>query len=66
MVSENKTKVRSKVSDEELARLIEEDFKRNPSSYSSGPIDSDESIPSSNYFFKKTSAIGIEQIVKWL
>ncbi len=65
-LSENKTKVRSKISDEELARLIEDDCKKNPSSYSSGPIDSDESIPNSNYFFKHTSACGIEQIVKWL
>ena len=65
-VSEKKVGNRSKVSDEDLARMIEEESKRNPSEYSSGSIISVDSIPSDSYFVRKTSACGIEQIMKWL
>lgn len=65
-VSDKQIKSRSKVSDDELARMIEEDCKRNPSAYSSGAMASVDSIPSSRYFVSKTSACGIEQIRKWL
>lgn len=66
VVSEKKPRVRSKISDEELARRIEEDCMRNPSGYSSGPIEYGEPIPNSNYFFRKSSGCGIEQVMKWL
>lgn len=65
-VSEKKVRIRSKVSDEDLARMIEEESKQNPSEYSSGSLVSVDSIPSSSYFVRETSARGIDQIMKWL
>ena len=64
IISDNKIRTRSKLSDEELARIINEENKRNPSEYSSGSMDSVDYIPDSCYFVKKTSACGIEQIRK--
>ena len=60
-----RTDGRSKISDEDLEREINEDFKRNPSEFAS-KIVSVDSIPSSRYFVRKTSANGIAQIRKWL
>ena len=66
IVSNKEFRSRSKISDEDLARMLDEESKRNPSEYSSGSMVSVDSIPNSRYFVRKSSAVGIEQIRKWL
>lgn len=45
METNNIKKMRSSISDEELAKMIEEDKRRNPSDFSCGPIIYVDSIP---------------------
>ena len=65
-LSRKKVGNRSRMSDEDLARMIDEESKRNPSEYSSESIISVDSIPTSSYFVGKTSAHAIDQIKNWL
>lgn len=58
-------KGRSKISDEELARQIDEDCRLHPIEYGSEFVYSDN-IPDSKYLFKNTSATFNDRIRKWL
>lgn len=65
-MSNNNIKMRSSISDEDLAKLIEEDKRRNPSDFSCGPIVYVDSLPLKDLQSVSKPSHAFETIRKWL
>lgn len=59
-------KMRSSISDEDLAKLIQEDKLRNPSDFSCGPIVYVDSLPKRNLSCVGNASRTVASIRKWL
>ena len=65
-MTDNNMKVRSSISDEDLARMIEDDKRRNPSDFSCGPIVYVDTLPTKDFQSVESPSRTFESIIKWL
>ncbi len=65
-MAKNNKKMRSTISDEELAKLIEQDKKNNPSDFSCGPIVFVDSLSERDLRNISNPSSAFQAIAKWL
>lgn len=65
-MADNNLKMRSVISDDDLAKMIEEDKKKNPSDFSCGPVVHVDSLPVGDMRSVTKRSRKFETVRKWL